>query len=116
MAVQESAEQHSVTLKVDGKPLAMEINTRAASSVISEATCEKIWPHQHLMPSTVKLQTYSGKPLALKGSMTAQVRHGAKEAKLTDKGPLHKVLYHLEKVGLHSKKGSDALCYYQWYS
>ena len=44
------------------------------------------------MPTTVKLHTYTGEPLAVKGSMMAKVCYGDKEVKLyllvlTDDGP-----------------------------
>ena len=97
--MQESAEQHSVeeysvfnmkpadprtpyTVEVNGKPLVMESDTGASYSTISGATHKQLWPQKHLMPTTVKLRTYTGEPLVVKGIMMAQVCYGDKEAKL----------------------------------
>ena len=84
--MQESAEQHSVeeynlfnmkladerkpytvTLEVNGKPLAMELDTGASYSVISGATHKLLWPQKQLMPTTVKLRMYTEEPLGVKG-------------------------------------------------
>ena len=75
-----------------GNPLVMEIDTGTSYSVISGATHERPWPQKRLMPTTVKLCTYTGEPLAVKGSMMVQVHNGNIEVKLsilvlTDDGP-----------------------------
>ena len=61
----------------------MEIDTGASYSIISGATHKRLWPQNWLMPTTVKLHTYTGKPLTVKGSMMAQVHCGDKELKLS---------------------------------
>ena len=70
----------------------MDIDTGASYSIISGAMHKRLWPQKRLMPTTVKLRTYTGEPLAVKGSMIAQVCYKDKEAKLshfllTDDGP-----------------------------
>ena len=62
---------YTVTVEVDEQPL--EIDTGASFSVISEATRKQLWPHKRLMPTAIKLRTYSGQPLAVKGSMMAHI-------------------------------------------
>ena len=66
-------EPYTVTLEVNGKPLVMEIDTGASYSVISGALHKQLWPQKRLMPTTVKLRTYMGEPLAVKGSIMYQV-------------------------------------------
>ena len=54
-----------VSVTVDGVPMTMELNTRAAVSVIREHTYHSTWPHDRsaLQPSSIKLRTYSGEEL-----------------------------------------------------
>ena len=100
--VQESAEQHSVeeynlfnmksedqrkpytvTLDVNGKPPVMETDTGASYSVNSGATHKRLWTQKQLMPTTVKLCTYTGEPMAVKESMMDRVHYADKEVKLS---------------------------------
>ena len=60
----------------------MELDMGASYSVISGATHMRLWPQKWLMPTTVKLRTYTGEPLVVKGSWMAQFLYGDKEAKL----------------------------------
>ena len=68
---------YTVTSKVNGKPLVMEIDTGASYSINSGATRKLLWPQKQLMPTTVKLPSHiymcTGEPLVVKGSMMAQV-------------------------------------------
>ena len=72
-----------VTVCVDGQDLAMEIDTGASLSSISEETQKSLWPNKRLQPSTVNLTTYSGEPLSIKGCMVVKVCYGQQEAKPT---------------------------------
>ena len=91
----QSADQrqpYKVTLEVDEQPLSMEIIIGVSFSVISNATPKQLWPHKCLLPSPVKLKTYLGEPLPVKGSMMVDICYGKQEAKLsllvvTDGGP-----------------------------
>ena len=65
------------------KPLVMEMDTIVSYSFISEATHKQLRPTKQLMHTTVRLVTYTGESLAVKGSIMAQVRYGDKEAKLS---------------------------------
>ena len=79
---------------MNGEPLVMEIDIGASFSIISGVTHKRLWPQKHIMPTTVKLCTFTctGEPLVVKGGMIAQVHYGDREAKLslllwTDDGP-----------------------------
>ena len=72
-----------VTVCVDGQDLAMEIDTGASLSLISEETQKSLWPNKRLQPSTANLTTYSGESLSIKGCMVVKVCYGQQEAKLT---------------------------------
>ena len=74
---------YTVTLEVNGEPLVMKFDTGASYSVVSRVTHKRLWPRKRLIPSSVKLHTYTGEPSAVKGSMMAQVCYGNKEVKLS---------------------------------
>ena len=58
-----------VTVHIDGQDLAMEIDTSASLSLISEDTQKSLWLNKQLQPSTVNLTTSSGELLSIKGCM-----------------------------------------------
>ena len=82
-----TANKHShpfqVTVCVDGQDLAMEIDTGASLSLISEETQKSLWLNKRLQPSTVNLTTYFGELVSIKGCMVVKVCYGQQEAKLT---------------------------------
>ena len=55
----------------------------ACYSIISGATHKQLCPQKRLMPTTVKLRTYTVEPLAVKESVMAHVHYGDKEVKLS---------------------------------
>ena len=65
-----------VTVTINNKELPMEVDTGAAFSVISENTYLSTWAADDrppLRPSTVSLNTYSGEPLVVCGSINVPV-------------------------------------------
>ena len=58
-----------VTVNVDSQDLAMDIDTGASLSLISEETQKSLWSNKWLQPSTINLTTYSGESLSIKGYM-----------------------------------------------
>ena len=58
----------------------MELATRAALTLMSEASFRSKWPDKPLQQSNVTLRTYTGKQLKALGSTIVQVCHGGKEA------------------------------------
>ena len=77
-----STEHHkpyNATVEVEGQQLSMEIDTGASLSLISEETRKRLWPNKRLLPTTVKLHTYSGETLSVRGSLIVRVRQGGQE-------------------------------------
>ncbi|ETW98899.1 MAG: hypothetical protein ETSY2_42010 [Candidatus Entotheonella gemina] len=73
-----SSKPLQVTLNANGNRLVMEIDTGASVSVVSEETFNTIregLSTLELQESTVKLQTYTGEKIGVKGSTTIQVEH-----------------------------------------
>ena len=66
----------TVNLEVNGKPLAMEVDTGAAVSIISRRVQQKLFPDTVIRPSRVLLRTYTGELMATVGEMTVEVRYG----------------------------------------
>ena len=65
-----------VTVKVNNMDVKMELDTGASVSIISKATYNHHWPQGQapaLQESHVKLKTYSGKQVAVKGVMDVTV-------------------------------------------
>ena len=52
-----------VTVMVDSKPLWMEIDTGATSSLVAESTFKELWPDKELDATKVRLCSYSGEPI-----------------------------------------------------
>ena len=71
---------HPITLEmsVDDTTLHMELNTRAAVSIISEKT-HKLFGDVPLQISPIALKTYTGEPMAMRGQRIVQVRYGSQE-------------------------------------
>ena len=65
-----------VSLKVEGIPLTMELDTGAAVSIISEATRKAKLPHIKLRKSKVVLKTYTDEPLQVNGQLNVHVQYG----------------------------------------
>ncbi len=71
-----------VDVEINGQKLSMEVDTGAAVSLISETTFQKWWPGTPLEPSSARLQTYSGEPIAVVGQLEAEVKYGEQQAKV----------------------------------
>ena len=69
-------------MEVDGIPLEMEVDTGASLSLVSEETYRRRWPHGELQQSQLRLHTYSGEPIQVKGSLQVLARHGGQEVHL----------------------------------
>ena len=66
-----------VSVLVEGKPLSMEVDTRASYSVIFNHTCtyDQEFSTYQLQSSDVQLKTYTGEPLSVYGQFSAQVSY-----------------------------------------
>ena len=58
-----------VSLKVNGQPLTMEVDTGAAVSLVTESAVEALLPSVQLQPSNVTLKTYTGETIPVKGTV-----------------------------------------------
>ena len=62
-------------LKVNGKPLKMEVDTGAAVTLISQATWKSMFPSTVLQKSTLNLHTYTAEPISVLGQLNVKVKH-----------------------------------------
>lgn len=64
--------------------VSMEVNTGVALSVISKLTYRELWPKPELDPmlklSTVKLTTYTGESIAVKGTIDVHITYQEQES------------------------------------
>ena len=64
-----------VTVTVDSKPLQMELDTGASVSLVSEATWRRLFGDKSLLPSPVRLKTYTGQGIKVLGQQTLAVEY-----------------------------------------
>jgi len=68
-----------VTVSINNASLEMEVDTGASVSIISEETYNRLWTPEDAPPplqeSCVKLRTYSGEQIGVKGSTTVTVKY-----------------------------------------
>ena len=65
---------------IDGKQLAMELDTGAAVSIIYDE--KSLFPDLKLLPSTIILKTYTEESMEVVGQLNVRVKYGDQEAKL----------------------------------
>ena len=72
------------TVTMNSTPVQMEIDTGATLSVISEDTFNQVWKDQAppLRTERVKLRTYTGQEIPVKGALDVEVEHGGQCKKL----------------------------------
>ena len=78
----QSSDPITVEVSINGKKLSMEVDTGAAVSLVPETVCKQLWPYLVLQPSSVKLKTYSGAPLEVKGQALVEVQYEEQKASL----------------------------------
>lgn len=71
-----------VEVKLDGKPLSMELDTGASVSLVSEATFRSLYKYRPIRQSGVRLRTYSGEMLKVVGETEVLVSYGDQQAEL----------------------------------
>ena len=70
-------------LQLDEKIVRMEVDTGASLSLMPLSTFRKLWPQRELLPSNVKMSTYTGEVLAVSGTADVLVTgHGTETATL----------------------------------
>ena len=62
-------------IKLNGKPLTMELDTGAAVSLVSERTFQSLLPECQLKPSRVPLRTYSGERMEFREELVVTVEY-----------------------------------------
>ena len=73
----------TVELEINHKKLLMEIDTGAAVSVMSRDKYNKLFSDTSLNPSTVRLKTYTGKPMPVAGELDVEVKYGSQVCTLS---------------------------------
>ena len=71
-----SSQPYQVVIKVNDKPVIMEIDTGAAVSIMSSRSLKCLFPRATLQKPTVKLRTYMAKEMPLLGQMSVDVEYG----------------------------------------
>ena len=71
------------TLQIENQSVAMEVDTGADVSIISEQTHQQLFPQLQLVPSHIRLTTYTNEVIPVKGQIPVHVRHGEQAFDLT---------------------------------
>ena len=71
-----------VSLEIENRTLQMELDTGAAFSVISEATCQASFADVKLRKSNILLKTYTDERIPVIGKLHIHVRYGEQRAPL----------------------------------
>ena len=71
-----------VAVTVEGKSLTTEVDTGAAVSIISEATCRDKFRHLKLHKSKIVLKTYTDEPMQVVGQINVHVQYCGQTAPL----------------------------------
>ena len=66
----------TVDMRVEGRPLTMEVDTGAAVSIISERTKAEVLPQMQLQSSNVILKTYTDQRMSVMGQLMVKVTYG----------------------------------------
>ena len=77
-----SSDLISVPMLLNGKELAMEVDTGTVLSVISESTRQTVFPEEPLHPSKLILKTYTDEQMEVKGTLNMRVWYGYQKKKL----------------------------------
>ncbi|XP_049520664.1 uncharacterized protein LOC119444700 [Dermacentor silvarum] len=73
---------YEVQVNVEGKDICMQIDTRAAVTLIPESVRLNAFPHVKCEPSRVTLRTYTGEPVPVKGQCNVIVTTGNQALRL----------------------------------
>ena len=91
---------------VEGSPLVMEIDTGTEVSVISEYTCQAIFPELQPTKSNVLLKTYTNEVMSVVGELQVKVQYGEQTENLklivvSGRGPSLLGCDWMQKLPLH---------------
>ena len=65
-------------VEVDGHSVTMEVDTRAAVSLMSEVTFKQLWAARSVDPSTVQLCSYSGETIPVVGKAEVTISYSCR--------------------------------------
>ena len=71
-----------LNVSIQGKTIAMELDTGAALSLISEDTYQRVFPDMALQESSIKLKSYSGEDIPVLGQVEVLVKCNQQEQNL----------------------------------
>ena len=71
-----------LNVELNGQEVPMEGDTGPAVSLVPEETFQKLWPQLPIKESNMRLQTYSGQPIAVQGRVEVVVNYGQQTTKL----------------------------------
>ena len=74
--------QLKVVILIDKQPVEMVVDTGASLSIISENTFRKNWPEQVLQEASIKIRTYTGELLKVKGCVYVDISYGDQKARV----------------------------------
>ena len=77
-----SVKPFTVDLKLNGKPLCIELDTGGTVSLVSDKTFCQLFPSTALQPTSTKLHSYSGETIKVMGQVEVEVNYGAQTVKL----------------------------------
>ena len=88
----ERANPYKATLQINGKPVAMQIDTGASVSLISQETQKCLSPTAALAKPEIQLRTYTSDPITVVGQMSVEVKYKEYEGRhmlyiVEDNGP-----------------------------
>ena len=72
-----------VEVRINGKPLSMEVDTGAAVSLISYKRLKEVLPRISIKKTTVVLRTYTSEIIPIRGEVQVYVSYGEQKKKLT---------------------------------
>ena len=77
-----SVKPFTVHVKLNDKPLCMELDTGATVSFISDKTFRELFPSTTLQPTTTQLHSYLGETITAMGKVEVKVTYGTQTVTL----------------------------------
>ena len=65
----------SVRVEVDSRPLTMEVDTGESHTLMSEKLFQQMWPRRSLLPSPIRLGSYTKQPIVVRGCCNVNVHY-----------------------------------------
>ena len=65
----------TVQVQVDSCLVSMEVDTGASHTLMSEIFFQQLWPGRSLLPSPIRLQSYSKQPIVVRGCCNVNTQY-----------------------------------------